>query len=250
MLILGKNKELLLEHLPSSFLVIDDGNFIDQIQIPARRKITRFDFKKHFFNPIKDISYRGARDFIAILNAIFPEGENTLTRKNSNFALLSALLAKPKSLDRLLAPSEDAGVQDAYQKIQTLLLSPVLRRILTGSTNFSMKSIVLARLDRKVLGDFDAFVIGQLLLGQYPGHIVVPDYGFYACPFHIPLVRERKLFAGLNFLDEVSEDIKKQFLLGEILPSHALYDDAETLALHAGIARGTNAFLDFVNNAL
>ena len=132
-------------------------------------------------NPLKDMDYLNARQFIEILNAVFPEGAATLTRKNSNFVLLQALLRKPTTLDKLLGPSKDPAAQDAYQKIETLLLSPVLRHFLTAPRErFAMRGIMLARLDRAALGDFDSFVLGNLLINTYPGPIVIPDFPFYA----------------------------------------------------------------------
>lgn len=249
MLIVGTDNTKILDHLPSSFLLIDDGPMIDALTF-KRRRITKFDHKTHSLNPLKGMDYKRARDFMALINSIFPEGESTLTRKNSNFVLLNALLAKPGTLDTLLEPSKDPAAQDAYQKIQTLLLSPVLNRVLLRPQNFSLKGIVLARLNRAELGDFDCFVLGNLLISQYQGHVVVPDYGFYACPFHTGLIRQVRLTAGVNYLDELPDTIKSLMLLGELLPSRALYDDAEALALHAGLSKGTVAFSDFVQRAI
>src|ERR1700709_184530 len=74
--------------------------------------------------------YRRARDFIAVLDAVFPDGQNTLTKKNANFHILSALLDEPTYLHKLLKPDKkDPAKQDAYQKIETLLMSPVLRAV-------------------------------------------------------------------------------------------------------------------------
>ncbi len=112
------------------------------------------------------MDYRLAREFLAVMDAIFPESVDTLTRKNSNFVLLETLLDhKSGYLNTLLEPDrKDAAQQDAYQKIATLLLSPVLRSVLCRPTNFSLRSIVIARLDRAKLGDFDAFVLASLLI--------------------------------------------------------------------------------------
>ena len=98
--------------------------------------------------------------------------------------MLEALLAnakkrRPKPLDELLQPDKDPAGQDAYQRIQTLLLSPVLHKVLCGPTDFSMSGIVLARLDRAELGDFDAFVMGSFLISMFKEQVVVPDFGFF-----------------------------------------------------------------------
>jgi hypothetical protein len=78
------------------------------------------------------MEYKRARDFAAVIDAVFPEGQNTLTAKNSRHALLLCLMNKPKSLTKIigkglplpLKTTVDALVE-AQQKIDTLLLSPV-----------------------------------------------------------------------------------------------------------------------------
>jgi hypothetical protein len=259
MLILGTNKtDTILEHLPKSYLLIDDGPVIDALRLPKKRrylsqlpKITRLDFSKHSFNPLKGMDYQKARQFITVLDAVFPEGANTLTKKNSNFVLLGALLAKPKTLDTLIPPSKDPAQMDAYQKIQTLLLSPLLNKVLSGRNNVTFKGILIAGLDRATLGDFDCFVLGNLLISNYPGHVVVPDFGFYASPNHIQLMRQKRLVAGLNTLDEVPRPIAQQLLLMRpLLGRRTTFDDAETLAAYAGIPKHINAYSDFIEDAM
>jgi hypothetical protein len=252
MLIIGQNKFPILENLPQTFLLIDDGPLIDELTFPKRRRVTRFDHGSHHFNPLKGMDYKRARDFVGVLDAVFPEGANTLTKKNANFILLTALLDNPKRLDRLLFPNDgDPAHTDAYQKIQTLLLSPILKDVLCKPTNFPMKGILLARLNRAELGDFDCFVLGNLLISQYQGQIVVPDFGFYACPSHVSLIRQKRLAAGLNFLDEVPQKLRQSLLLiKDKVASRAIAEDAETLAVYSGFQPGTNAFTDYVGRAI
>ena len=253
MLVIGTNKtDTILEHLPESYLLIDDGAVIDALALPKRRKVTRLNFSHHSFNPLTGMDYYKARQLIAIFGAVFPEGANTLTKKNSDYALLKALLRnKTRTLDTLIAPSKDPTQQDAYQKIDTLLLSPILRRVLCNPTNFSMRGIVIARLDRAMMDDFDCFVLGNLLISAYPGPVVIPDFGFYAIPHHIQLIRQNRLVAGLNVLDEVPAAIRQQLLLMHPKLGHrCTFDDAEILAQYAGIPRGTNAHTDFIAAAM
>jgi hypothetical protein len=255
-LIVGFDKAPILRHIPrSNFLLIDDGTVGDQVQVRARR----FDIAKHSFNPIKDIDYRRAREFITVLDAVFPEGETTLTKKVSNFILLRTLLeGDPRSRRRRtlsdLFPVEpdrkDTGRVDAYQKIQTLLLSPVLERVLNRPTTMSFKGTMVARLDRAELGDFDAFVLGNFLISQYSGTVIVPDFGFYACPFHVKLLRQGRLIAGINSFDEVP-DLRNELLQAdEKIGSRCTSDDAEVLALYAGHQRGTKGFTTFVEHCI
>lgn len=247
-LIVGTDKTPLLHHLPDRFLLIDDGPIVDLLDIPPRRAVTHFNAQEHTINPLKDMSYKRARDFVSILNAVFPEGDNTLTRRYSNYILLKALLARPKNLASLVPASKDT--MDAYQQVQTLLLSPVLKRVLTNPTNMSLKGTVVARLDRAVLGDFDAFVLGNLLASLYDGPVVIPDFGFYACALHRALIRQGRLNAGVNSFDEVPDFRNELLLIERKLGRGCTPDDAKLLALYAGILPNSNAYNDFIQTMI
>jgi hypothetical protein len=72
-LIIGADKTAILDSVGSSnFLFIDDGPLIDELAIPSRRKVTRFDVKTHHFNPLHEMDYKRAREFVAVIDAIFP----------------------------------------------------------------------------------------------------------------------------------------------------------------------------------
>lgn len=241
-LLIGSNKQPLLQFIPrDNFLYIDDA----PSDFPRAKQ---FDVSVHSFNPLKDIDYKKAREFLHVLEAIFPEGKDTLTNRNSRFQLLTALLSNPKGLDRLIKDTK--GTADAYQKIQTLLLSPVLERVLNGVPNFSVKGTIVARLDRAELGDFDCYVLGNLLISQFQRAIVVPDFGFYAHKGHAALIRQNRLIAGVSSFDEVPH-LKNQLLqIPHKIGSGATPDDAKLLALYAGILPGTNAYNDFIAGAI
>lgn len=248
-LVIGRDKTAILDHLPKGhFLIIDDGPIIDALTLPARRSVTVFDPAKHSFNPLKDMSYRKARDFIAVLDAVFPEGESTLTKRYSNFQLLTALLSKPKRLSTLVPNTKDTA--DAHQKIQTLLLSPVLERVLNRPTNLSFRGSILARLNRAELGDFDCFVIANLLASQYPGPVVIPDFGFYACKPHLALIRQDRLVAGVHSFEQVPAFKNDLILIEKKVPCGTTPKDAELLAIYAGHLPGTNAYHDFIESCL
>lgn len=247
-LIIGSDKGPLLQHLPERYLFIDDGKLIDELDLPSRRTVTVFDPAIHSFNPLKDMDYRRAREFVAVLKAVFPEGENTLTKATAEFQILQALSAKPKFLADLIPDTKDTAY--AYQKIQTLLLSPVLERVLNRPTNMSFKGTIIARLDRAVLGDFDCFVLANLLISQFQRAIVVPDFGFYACGFHTSLLRQDRLIAGVNAFDEVPQLRNQLLLIDRKIASHCTPDDAEILATYAGLIPGTNTFNDFVHASI
>jgi hypothetical protein len=59
-----------------------------------------------------------------------------------------------------------------------------------------------------------------------------------------------RLIGGVNFLDELPERLRKRALLMDCVPSGATFEDAETLALHARLVRGTVEFNDFVYAAM
>lgn len=258
-LIIGADKAAILEQMDfsSSFLLIDDGPLIDALSIPPRKKVTHFDVHEHHLNPLHKMDYRRAREFVAVLDAVFPEGADTLTKKNSNFVLLTALLDKPAHLDKLipLPGSKDPAGQDAYQKIQTLLLSPVLRRVLCKPIgkphNISLKGIVLARLDRAALGDFDCFVLASLLISQFRGQVIIPDFGFYGREHHVALIRQNRLIAGVTTLSEVSPKLQQALLtVAQKIGTRATYEDAEVLAKYAGLVPRTEGFGSFIKTAM
>lgn len=263
MLILGTAKtETILDTLPESFLLIDDGPVIDAYDPPDMLAVTEFDVARHSFNPLAGMDYLKARQFLEILGSVFPQGENTLTRKGSDFVLLNSLLdnaalSRPKKLDEmglsLVGRKED--LVDAYQKLKTIMLSPVLKSVLCKSVNFRVKGrhtdkgVVLARLDRATLGDFDCFLLGNLLISAYKGHVIIPDFGFYSCPFHVSLMRQGRLTAGLHFLDEVPPKIRQNLLLnGPRIANGCSFDDAEELARwdcrHVKHTNGYDAFIE------
>lgn len=280
MLILGTDKaETILDTHPNRFLLIDDGPLLDAITFPKSHRLTRFDVATHSFNPLRGMDYLKARQFIEIIGAVFPQGENTLTKKNADFILLNALLAKTKTLrylpDLIDTPDKkDTAALDAWQKIQTILLSPVLKNVLCNRDNFRSTGTILARLDRATLGDFDCFVLGNLLISAYKGHVIVPDFGFYACPFHVSLIRQGRLTAGLDFLSDLDrpgrqlDKLRAQLLSSEptklfqynrtaVYTHHACRtspEDAVTLARYAGLRpdplREDNAYNAFIEECM
>jgi hypothetical protein len=129
------------------------GLFIHD-KLPDIPRARIFDPTKHSFNPLKGIEYRKARALADVLYAAAPQGENTLTVRNGKRALLKALLSAPR-LDKIEGDDEVTGM------IGDLLQSPVLKSVLCKPTNFSFSpnSLILARLNRAELGDFDALIL-------------------------------------------------------------------------------------------
>jgi hypothetical protein len=221
------------------------GLFIhDEVPNISRARI--FDPAKHSFNPLKGIDYRTARALAEVLYAATPQGENTLTVRNGKRALLKALLSATR-LDQIDGDEEVKGM------IDDLLQSPVLKSVLCKPTNFSFSpnSLILAKIDRAELGDFDALILGLFLIEQFKGQVTVPDFGFYGRETHVYLIREARLVAGVNFLSELAPILRNSVLLiEEKIAAGATFDDAETLANYARLPRGTNAFNSFVDGAM
>jgi hypothetical protein len=216
----------------------------DEVREVPRARV--FDPLKDCFNPLADISYKKAREIADVLYTISPQGENTLTVRNGKRALLNALLGA-KRLDEVRGEEEVSGM------VEDLLMSPVLKHVLCSPTNFSFnpRSTIFARLNRAELGEFDALVLGLFLMAHFKGQVVVPDFGFYGREGHVSLIREGRLIAGINSLGELSPKLRQAVLLiKDKEASRATVEDAETLAGYARLARETNGFNAFVDEAM
>lgn len=220
-------------------------------------KATVFDPARHHLNPLSDADYHYIVSFIDVLDALFPRGDNTLTKDTGLDFILSALQFAPKSLRHLIPPpaaKATTGHVWAYNKINRILASPVLSRVFRHDANqFSMTTSrpIFARLDRSKLGDFDALVLGLILIARYQGQIIVPDLGFYGRDTHVSLLRQNRLIAGLRRLSELPLQLRQEILLvKDKYPSGVLYEDAEIIARYEGLTPDTNGFNDFVEKAI
>jgi hypothetical protein len=93
--------------------------------------------------------------------------------------------------------------------------------------------------NRAELGEFDALVIGLLLMAQFKGQIVVPDFGFYGRDLHSILIREERLIGGVDFLDQLPPKLRQLAVLMDTVPSGTTFEDGET-----------NEYNDFVHAAM
>lgn len=237
-LYVGFSKEM---ELPTTggFLFIGD-------EVPDIPKAWVFDPKQHSFNPLRNLNYRKARELVDALYTISPQGENTLTVRNGKRTLLKELLRADR-FDRVKGDEEVKGMVD------DMLMSPVLSNVLCGPPLFPFRagSKILARINRAELGDFDALVLGLLLMVHFKGQLVVPDLGFYGRDAHVAPIREVRLMAGVNFLEELPDKLRQAALLIEDKEaSGATFEDAEVLAKYAGLKRGTTGYDDFVSSAM
>jgi hypothetical protein len=222
--------------------------FLDD-EVPSVPRARVFDPAEHCFNPLKDIDYKKARELAELLYTVSPQGENTLTVRNGKRALLRGLLeAEPARLDQVKGDEEVTGM------VGDILASPVLKRVLcTAGKEFSFnpRSVILARVSRAELGEFDALVLGLLLMSQFRAQIVCSDFGFYGRDVHANLIREGRLIAGVHFLGELPDKLRQAALsIKEKVASRATFEDAETLAGLAGLIPRTNEYNDFIQSAM
>jgi hypothetical protein len=214
-----------------------------------------FDPTKHSFNPLQNLDYRKASGIVDIFDTLFSRGDSTLT-KDTGLDFIADALETSTSLDTLIDRPERGATTGqiwAYGKVRRLLRSPVLKQVFCSTPNFSFSanSVILARINRAELGDFDALALGLFLIRHYQGRVVVPDFGFYGRDSHVSLIRENRLIAGVRLLDELPAKLRQNVLLVDQKDmAGVLYTDAEELARHAGLLRGTVEFNDFVAGAM
>lgn len=235
----------LLSSTKQPFLLIDDGPVADAFaeRFP-RAKI--FDPTQHSFNPLKGVTPKLARDIATILYMADPGGENTLTVRRGRSAL-ARLLTTTTRLDRITGDRKDPAESEALAMVDTALFTPLMRGVLCRPTNFSFKGCVIARIDRAELGDQDALTLALLLIGQFKGQVIVPDFGFYGRLLHMSLIRQNRLVAGVNFLSELEPKLRQAVLLiKDKIGKHTTYDDALELAHYAGLIPGVGNHTDFV----
>jgi hypothetical protein len=231
------------------FLLIDDGPIAD-IFLKRFKRAKEFRPREHSFNPLP-MDYRRALEFASIVYG--DQGQTTLTARNGKRAL-TRLLMKAERLDQLRAGKSDEE-KEAGAIIDDLLLSPLLRNMLCKPTSFSFRSgnppsSIVVRLDRADIGEHDARILGALLISQFKGQIIVPDFGFYARSFHTSLVREGRLIACVYTLSELEEKLRHQCLLHEKIPVQCTFDDAQTLARYEGLVPATVGYGDYISSAM
>lgn len=227
------------------YLLIDDGPICDAF-LAKHKRAKEFDPRKHSFNPLP-MTVRNAREFASI---VFGEaGADTLRVRDGKRAL-TRLLTKANRLDRLNAGRAD-DEKEAAAIIDDLLLSPVLRGVLCNQTpRWLFSGSLVARINRADLGDHDARILGSLLILQFKGQIIVPDFGFYARDFHASLLRENRLIAGVYTLSELEPKLRQLCLLMEKEGRRCTYDDAQTLAHYAGLAPHTVGYDDYLKDLM
>ncbi|MCW3055731.1 MAG: hypothetical protein JWN14_4901, partial [Chthonomonadales bacterium] len=139
--------------------------------------------------------------------------------------------------------------------IDELLFTDLMRGVLCSENDFAFtgkNTKVFARVNRAELGEFDALVLGLFLIAQFPGQVIIPDFGFYGREAHISLIREGRLIAGVNSLSELSPRLRQAVLLiPDKIGSGATFEDAETLARYeTRFGERSNEFEGLVKEAM
>jgi hypothetical protein len=185
-----------------------------------------------------------------VIYTAYPQGENTLTVRNGKRGLLKAFMSFSR-LDSIKGDEEVSGLMD------DILMSPVLSKVFCGGKQFSFNpgTVVVARIDRRELGEFDALMLGLFLMATYQGQIVVPDLGFYGRDAHAELVREDRLIGGVDTLDDLPSKLRRAMLsIKDKKMRGAIFEDAELLAKFEGLrpdfAREDNEYNRFITKAM
>lgn len=238
----------------SGFLYLND-------QVPLIPRARYFDYRKHSFNILHNLTYRKICDIVDTFEALFRETDGTLTEGFGLTYIAKQLSQQPTSFDTLIPePDKKSGTGHlwAHDKLQRLLLSPVLRQVLCNpKPNFTGGQTVFARLNRAELGDFDALALGLFLIAQWKSAVVLPDLGFYGRDMHTAIIRENRIVAGVEDLSDLLDKLRRRVLkIPEPVIAGALHDDAIELAKYARtpegqiIAPGTDGYSSFILDAM
>lgn len=231
-----------------SFLFIDD-------QVPKHPKAKVFDPLQHSFNPLRSIDKKTARDLAHVLYTVSPQGDNTLTVRNGRRALAQAFI-DAKRLDQLTVESSVKGVKEEVEgMIGELLFTDVMKQVLCSENDFAFtgrNTKVFARINRAELGEFDALVLGLLLMAHYKGQVIVPDLGFYGRDAHVSLVREGRLIAGVDRLGDLPPELRAAVLkIDDKQPKSTTHEDAVELAkTMCKFPPRTNEYIDFIDELI
>ncbi len=216
------------------------GYLLISDHLPEVFSAQEFDPNVHKLNPLRDKSYRTKSDFVSVIDGIFTRGENTLT-KDMGLEFIWDRLDESTSLEGLIPlPQKDAsnGHLWAYSRINRILRSPLLKRVLCSDNVFKFKMGVKihARISPHAITEFDALVLGRLLMMLYGGQVVVKDMEFLGHDSHAALIREERLIAGVRVLANVPERLRRSLLsIENRFGRETIFEDAKTLAEYSGL---------------
>jgi hypothetical protein len=227
---------------PQGSLVITDD------QTPKRGEVL-FDYSEHGLSPLP-LKYPMNREFAA---ALWPD-KDLMTYRNGQMALADHVV-KADRLDHIKYTTSDDD-KEVRRVVKNVLLSPLLKKMLRKPIPrwLNSGSTVLARLNRKEIGDFDAQIIANILMLVFKGPVAIEDFGGYARDHHARLIREGRLIARVRKLSQLPEKIEDVRHLMENVPIGCSYDDAVKLASEARLKpdpdRKNNDYNEFIKTAM
>ncbi|HLH93557.1 MAG TPA: hypothetical protein VKW08_00420 [Xanthobacteraceae bacterium] len=241
----------------------------DQLpEVPEWRHPRIFDINKNHINPLRGMNDRKAMRIARALYQVEADaGKETLTVRNGRRALAkylkkdfktfakleSHLWAKATDEDKKFSPTD----AEVLGMVSDVLYWDSLKRIFSDKPDFTFNknSTNLVRLDRSEMDDNEALTLAFLIMLQFKGTVVIPDFGFYGREFLIPLIKENRLVAGVKTLEELSPRLRQAVLLiKEKVPCQTTYEDAVTLARYARLkpdpTRQDNPYTAFIEAAM
>lgn len=202
-----------------------------------------FNRRNHSFAVKRD--YESVRDFADIL---FPD-KDLMTYRNGKRALTELLLDTTTPLHKLDGDTKDPAIAEALATVKDLLLSPVLKRVLTRRPNFDFSGSVIACLDG--MNREDARILAALCIGQAKGHVLVEQFGLYGRPLHLSLIDEGRLTAGVTFLAQLPLSLQQALLtMPDKYGAGCTHEDALALADFSGFRPGTDGHSTFVEDRM
>lgn len=242
---------------PQLVVVDPVGNIADAIADIVPKELTE---QTYYFTPdtlasfnvfedVKD-KYKLVQGLCAFFDAMFPAGDNTLTRRNGNYVLANALtilLDTPNvSFIRVLDFITDTtfradcikrcrnhiavlnweGIeewdkqlrQNAFAEVQTklgtLLLSPVVYEVLQEKCShfFEHNSILIFNLSRARLGDTVSKLLGTLFITQAKRPVYINGFDFYASDYIASLFSQGGYTVALNHLSTLPPNVAQTVL--------------------------------------
>lgn len=282
------NKIPLLLHFiqqdfPTGVTIIDpDGSLAraaaDIVPVADTQRAFYFDPANHpasfnVFENVKDTA-KLVSDICAFFDAMFPAGETTLTRSNSNFVLRTALTAVSDNrgatfmsvlefltdgqfredclasctnpmarvnwdiVESWETSQRTAAFGQVQIKLGTLLLSPVMYDTLQKKCThfFENNEILIADLSRSKIGDHAARLLGTLLISRAKTPVYINDFQFFASDYLTSLLSQGGYTVTLPFLSTVPPNVAQELLgFQEQYVFKTTPEDADRLKFSVGL---------------
>lgn len=263
-LVIGSSdKTELLLHLiqndfPRGVTVIDpDGRLAKAVAdiVPVSLTERTFYFSSDTvgsFNVFENVQdkHKLVQDLCAFFDAMFPAGQDTLTKANSTFVLANALTIlldapnvsfihvldfmsdvkfRADCLGRCTNPvavrnweaiegwdkqQRSNGFAQVQSKLGTLLLSPVVRQVVQEKCShfFEHNTVLIFNLSRATFGDTVSRLLGTLFITQATTPTYINGFGFFSSSYLATLFSRGGYTVALQFLDELEPTLQQAVL--------------------------------------